>query len=181
MEFTLGVYDPGKQGEAMRRFVTIVAGVLTAALLFSAPARAQSVSPDAMAAAKELVEAAKTTEQFKTLLPLILQQLKPAIVQNRPAVERDYDQAMPLIVESANQQLGKLAEAIAIIYANNFTADELRQVTAFFNTPAGAKFREKTGVIAQQSMAMGQKFGEQLMQDVQTRMKDELRKRGHKI
>ena len=36
-------------------------------------------------------------------------------------------------------------------------------------------------MIAQQSMAMGQKFGEELMNDLQTRMKDELRKRGHKI
>jgi hypothetical protein len=169
------------KGDAMRHLVTIAAGFLTAALLLAAPARAQSVSPDTMAAAKELVEASKTTESFKTLLPMLMQQLKPVVVQNRPAVEKDFDQIVPRMIESANEQVGKFAEGVAVIYASNFTADELRQVTAFYRTTAGQKLLQQMPVIAQQSMAMGQKFAEQLMNDLQTRMKDELRKRGHKI
>ncbi len=165
----------------MRRLVTIAAAVLTAALLFAAPARAQSVSPEAMAAARELVAAAKTADQFKMLLPLISQQLKPAIAQGRAAVERDYDQLMPLVMEAANAQAGKLVDEIAEIYARNFTVDELRQVTAFYRSQAGQKFLANMPVIAQQSMAAGQKFGQKLMQDLQSRMTEELRKRGHKI
>jgi hypothetical protein len=165
----------------MRYLMTIAAGLLTAVLLCAAPARSQSVSPDAMAAAKELVEASKTTESFKTLLPMMMQQIKPVVVQKRPAVEKDFDQIMPLMIEAANEQVGKFAEAIAVIWASNFTGDELRQVSAFYRTPAGQKFLQQMPVIAQQSMAMGQKFGESLMNDLQGRMKDELRKRGHKI
>ncbi|HKY87934.1 MAG TPA: DUF2059 domain-containing protein [Pseudorhodoplanes sp.] len=165
----------------MRHWVTIAAGFLTAALLLAAQARAQSPSPDAMAAAKELVEASKTTDAFKTLLPMMMQQIKPVVVQKRPAVEKDFDQIVPLMIEAANEQVGKFAEGIAVIWASNFTADELRQVSAFYRTPAGQKFLQQMPVIAQQSMAMGQKFGESLMNDLQGRMKDELRKRGHKI
>ena len=165
----------------MRHLVTIAAGMLTAVFVSVAPAYPQSAPPEAMAAARELVEAARTIDQFKTLLPLISQQLKPAIVQGRPAVERDYDKLMPLVLEAANAQVGQFADAIAAIYASNFSADELRQVTAFYRTPTGRKFLEKTGVIAQQSMVMGQKFGQQLMQDLEARLKDELRKRGHNI
>lgn len=165
----------------MRHLVTIATGILTAIFVSAGAAYSQAAPPDAIAAARELVEASKTTDQFKTLMPLIMQQLKPVVVQGRPAVERDYDKILPLMMEMANQQVGQFADAVATIYASNFTADELRQVTAFYRTPAGEKFREKTGVIAQQSMAAGQKFGEQLMQDLQTRMKEELRKRGHKI
>lgn len=165
----------------MRHLVTIAAGMLTAVLVSIGAAYPQSAPPDAIAAAKELVVAARTIDQFKTLLPLITQQMKPAIVQGRPAVERDYDKIMPLVLEAANAQVGQFADAIADIYASNFTADELRQVTAFYRAPAGQKFLEKTGVIAQQSMAMGQKFGQQLMQDLDARVKEELRKRGHNI
>ncbi len=165
----------------MRHLVTIAAGMLTAVFVSVAPAYPQSAPPEAMAAARELVEAARTIDQFKTLLPLISQQLKPAIVQGRPAVERDYDKIMPLVLEAANAQVSQFADAIAAIYASNFSADELRQVTAFYRTPTGRKFLEKTGVIAQQSMALGQKFGQQLMQDLESRLKDELRKRGHNI
>jgi len=31
----------------------------------------------------------RAADYFKTILPAIVQQLKPAIVQNRPQVERD--------------------------------------------------------------------------------------------
>lgn len=169
----------------MRHLMTIATTVLAVVFLSVGAAHSQSPAPapapDALAAAKELVEASKTADQFKTLMPLIMQQLKPMVVQNRPAVEKDYDKIAPVMMEMANERVGQFTEAVAVIYATNFTADELRQVTAFFRTPAGEKFREKTGVIAQESMMMGQKFGEQLMQDVQTRIKDELRKRGHKI
>jgi len=165
----------------MRHLGTMAAGIVTAVFVSVAPAYPQSASPDAMAAARELVEAARTTDQFKTLLPLISQQMKTVIVQGRPAVERDYDKIIPMVLEAANQQMGKFADAVAAIYAGNFTADELRQVTAFYRTPTGQKFLEKTGVIAQQSMAMGQKFGQQLVQDLEGRMKEELRKRGHNI
>ena len=165
----------------MRHLATIAAGILAAALFCATPARTQSASPESMAAAKELVEASKTTDAFKTLLPMMMQQIKPVVVQKRPAVEKDFDMVMPLVIEAANEQVGKFAEAIAIIYANNFTAEELRQVIAFYRLPAGQKFLQQMPVIAQQSMAMGQKFGESLMNDLQGRMKDELRKRGHKI
>ena len=127
------------KGEAMRHFVTAAAGVLTAIVLCAAPARSQSVSPDAMAAAKELVEVSKTTDNFKTLLPLILQQIKPVVVQKRPAVEKDFDLVVPLVIEAANEQVGKFADAVAVIYASNFTADELRQVIAFYRLAGRAE------------------------------------------
>lgn len=165
----------------MTRLKTIAASLLAAAFLTAGPAWPQAASPDALAAAKELVVAARTADQFKTVLPLIMQQMKPLIVKGRPAVEKDYDSIMPVLVETMNQQMGGFIEDVATVYAANFTAEELRQVTAFYRTPAGQKFLEKMPVIAQQSMAAGQKFGQKITQDMEARIKDELRKRGHKI
>lgn len=159
---------------------TVAAGLL-AAMLVSQPIQAQASSPDTLAAARELVEAARTTEQFRTLLPLIVQQMKPAIVQGRPEVERDYDKIMPLLMEAANQQVAGLADEVAGIYARNFAVDELRELTAFFRTPTGRKFLDITPVIAQESMSMGQKFGQRVARELQTRIREELRKRGHNI
>jgi len=165
----------------MRHFVIAAAGILTAALLFAAPARSQSASPDALAAAKELVIASKAAEGFKSVLPLIVQQMKPSIVKGKAAVEKDFDAVTPPLLEAATQQMGKFVDEIAAVYAANFSADELRQVTAFYQTPAGQKFLEKMPVIAQESMMTGQKLGQQITQDLETRIKEELRKRGHKV
>jgi hypothetical protein len=169
------------EGDAMRHLVTFAAGFLTAALLFAVPALSQSVSPEAMTTAKELVVASGAADKFKAILPLLSQQLKPAIVQGRPEVERDYDKIMPLVIEAFNERIERILVAIAEIYARNFTIDEMRQVSAFYRTPIGQKLLEKTAVIAQQSMVVGNKFGQEIAQDLQTRMMEELRKRGHNI
>jgi hypothetical protein len=75
----------------------------------------------------------------------------------------------------------KLLEDIAAIYARNFTADELRQVTGFYRQPVGQKFLDKMPAIMQDSMGVGQKFGQAIAAELQKRVIEKLRKRGHKI
>jgi hypothetical protein len=144
-------------------------------------AQAQSPSPEAQAAAKELVETMRAIDQMKLIMPMILQQLKPAIAQGRPEVERDYDLALPLVLDAMGVRLGELVDAIAAVYATNFSVDELRQVTGFYRTPVGQKFLEKLPAITQQSLAIGQTFGQQLASDLRERMVEQLRKKGHNI
>ena len=165
----------------MTRLSAVFIALFFSGAVFLGPAAAQSTSPEALAAAKELVIAARSGDQLKTLLPMIMQQLKPVIVQGRAEVERDYNKIMPVILEVFLQQSGRMIDEIAVIYARNFTADEMRQVTAFYRTPVGQKFLEKLPLVMQESMAVGQKFGQQLVQDMRTRMMEELRKRGHNI
>lgn len=165
----------------MRRLIGIALAAALAVMVASAPAEAQDPSPGAMAAAKELIEASRAAEKFSSVLPLIMQQLKPMIAQGRPQVERDLDIMMPMMMDLAQQQLGKVSDDLAKIYVSNFSVDEMRQLTAFYRSPVGQKFFEKYPVIIQQSMAVGQKLGEALMKELQSRMIEELRKRGHNI
>ena len=158
----------------MRHLATIAAGILTAVLFCAAPARAQSASPDAMAAAKELVEASKTTDGFKTLLPMIMQQIKPVVVQKRPAVEKDFDQIVPLMIEAANEQVGKFAEAVAVIWASNFTADELRQVIRVLSHAGRTEISRADAGDRAAKHGHGPEIRRKLMNDLQARMKDEL-------
>jgi uncharacterized protein len=157
---------------------------LIAALVFffAAPvARAQSPSPEALAAAKELVSTMNLVAQFKAMMPTIMKTLKPAIVQGRSDVDRDYDAMTPILLEGFQARLGELSEAVAIIYSSNFSADDLRALTAFYKTPTGQKFLQMTPVVMQQTMAAGQKFGQSVAADMQTRMIEELRKKGHPL
>jgi hypothetical protein len=167
------------------RRVSIAVAVFVLALMAGRPAAAQSQppasSPDTLEAARELVAASHAAEQLKTLLPLFMQQLKPAIVQGRPEIARDYDVVMPRLIESMTARSDAFAAGIAEIYARTFTPDELRQVTAFYHSPVGQKFLEKMPAIAQESMAMGQKFGQEVAGEMRDRMIEELRKRGHNI
>jgi hypothetical protein len=82
----------------------IIAAVAALALLAVNPAaRAQTVpqatpmpSPEAVAAAYELMTVMKPEDRFKAVVLSVMQNLKPAVVQGRPEVEKRYDAMMPV-------------------------------------------------------------------------------------
>jgi hypothetical protein len=66
-----------------------------------------------------------------------------------------------------------------VIYARNFTPDEIRDLAVFYRSPMGQKFIDKMPIVAKQSMEVGQAWGRRLAGELQSRIADELRKRGH--
>src|SRR5436309_4177603 len=122
--------------EPMSRRLLIIASML----LFSICASpAQTPSPDAMTAARSLVTTLKLSDQYKALLPVILLGLKPALTQDRPEIERDYNAMMPMIADAYTPYYKAMIDGIATVYANTFTVDELRQLEAFYRQPVGQK------------------------------------------
>ena len=164
-----------------KRPMLFAVSILAVTLLCGGPAATQTTPPDALAAAKELVVTMRAADQLKNLFPIIMQQLKPAIVQGRPQVEKDYDAIMPALVEGMLARSGELIDLMADVYARNFTAAEIRQISAFYRGPVGQKFLEKMPAITQESMSAGQKWGQTVAGEMRGRIIEELRKRGHNI
>lgn len=162
----------------MRRLAFVLA---FAAAVATAPVQAQSVPPEALAAARELVAAMKMTDQIKTVFPIMMQNLKPIITQNRPEVGKDYDAIMPMMIERALARTNELVDLMAATYARNFSVAELRDIAAFYRTPTGQKLLEKMPAVMQQAMTAGQQFAQTVVNDMQQRIIEELRKRGHNI
>ncbi len=158
-----------------------IACVLALALAWPGAAMAQPPAPEAMAAARELIAASDAAGQMKTLVPLIMRQMKPAIARGRQEIEKAYDEAMPLILEVMNSHIDEFIEAAALIYARNFTVDEMKQIAEFYRQPAGQKLLQKLPVVMQESMALGQRFGQVIADDLRDQMTRELRSRGHDI
>ena len=134
-----------------------------------------------MEAARRLVTTMKLADQYKALLPAILLGLKPALVQDRPELERDYEAMMPMIADAFTPYYISMEEGIATIYASNFTAAELREIEAFYRQPTGQKLLEKTPVISQQALAVGQEISRKAAEDLRQRISEALREKGHKL
>ena len=143
------------------------------------PAAAQNApSPAAVAAARELVDTMRLTDQFKAMLPNILQAVKPMVAQGRPEVQRDLETLTPVLLDGMTAGVGSLTDQMAEIYARNFTVGEMHDLTAFYRSPTGQKLLEKTPAITQQSLAVGQAWGQKIAGELQSRMTEELKKRG---
>jgi hypothetical protein len=165
----------------MRKHSWILIVWLTVGVFAAGPARPQTPSPDAVAAARELLVTLGGANQIKATILVVMKNLKPAIVQNRVEVERDFDAMLPLIVESFNTRMNEVIDQISVVYARTFTADELREAVAFYRGPTGQKIVQKLPALLQESMAVGQRFGQAIGNELRDRMIDELRKRGHNI
>jgi hypothetical protein len=160
-----------------RRFL-----VVACLLLFSASvSRAETPAPDAMEAARSLVTTMKLADQYKALLPAIMLSLRPALTQDRPEIERDYDAMMPAISDAFTPYYSAMVDGVATVYATNFTASELREIEAFYRQPVGQKMLEKLPVISQQALAVGQEIGRKAAEDLRQRLTEALRQKGHKL
>lgn len=162
----------------MTRRLLIIACMFLSSISVSA---AQTPSPDAMIAARSLVTTMKLADQYKALLPAILLGLKPALTQDRPEIERDYDAMMPMVADAFTPYYSAMVDGAATVYANNFTVAELREIEAFYRQPVGQKLLEKSPVIAQQSAQAGQDIGRKAADDLRTRLTEALRQKGHKL
>jgi hypothetical protein len=138
----------------------------------------QPPSPEALAAAKELVEIMHLNERFKILLPAIFQNLKPAIVQGRIEVGRKFDALVPMMMETFQQRAPEMVEAFTAVYARTFSVDELHAFIEFYKTPAGQKMLQKTPALSQELMTTGAKLGQSIGAEAEKRMIEELRKNG---
>jgi hypothetical protein len=156
----------------------MTAGVL---LCLTFGASAQAPSPDAMSAARSLVTTMKLGDQYKALLPVILLNLKPTLVQDRPEIERDYDAMTATIADIYTPFYNEMLEGAAAVYAANFTTDEMRQMEAFFRQSAGQKLIEKWPAMVQQTAQIGQDVGRKAAEELRLRLTDALRQKGHKL
>ena len=94
-------------------------------------------------------------------------------------MERAFDAALPKMAEAYAPYYAAMIDAAAIIYANNFTLGELREIEAFYSRPAGRKLLERTQAIAQQTTQVGQDTGRKATEALRARLAELLRQTAH--
>jgi hypothetical protein len=70
---------------------------------------------------------------------------------------------------------------IAALYAEKLTLEEIRELTRFYSSGVGAKFIAMLPELMQQSMLLGQRWGEAIGREIESEARQELKKRGINI
>jgi uncharacterized protein len=149
-------------------------------LLSIGPAPAQTPSPEAMSVARSLVTTLKLPERYKALLPAILLSIKPALTQDRPEIESDFEALKPRMAEAFTPHYNGMVDAIATVYAISFSLEELRELDAFYRRPVGQKLLEKWPAITQQSVQIGEDGSRKAAEDLRTSLTQLLRQKAQK-
>ncbi len=141
-------------------------------------AHAEAADADRLAAAKDLMEITGAAKQFDIVLPLIMQQIENAFVQLKPEHADVIKEIFKLASTKFSERKQEAFDQVAIVFAEAFTAGEIREIVAFYRTPVGAKLIKAQPEIAQKTLAIGQAWGRKIGQDIDQEVRRELKNCG---
>jgi hypothetical protein len=144
-------------------------------------ADAQQPSANAVAAAKELISVKGAAAIYDPVVPGVVEQARRVLLQANPTLGKDLNEvALKLRAEYAPRGAEILNE-VAKLYAARFTEQELKDALAFYKSPLGRKLLAEEPTVLDQSMKSAQSWADRLSQEVITRIRVEMKKRGHEI
>ena len=79
---------------------------------------------------------------------------------------------------AAPENMRQLTEHIARIYAEEFSAEEMRQLLAFYDTPVGRKLIARMPSIVMRSQQAGRAWGQQMARKAIERLRQKAKERG---
>lgn len=155
------------------------AGLVAAAFALSAsPVFAQSAAPDQLKAASEVIELSGAAASLKDIVPIFFDEARLTFTRTRPEIAKDLDEAIKVVTPEFEKRRDQLMTDIALIYAQRFTAQELAEIKTFYQTPTGKKLVENMPGILQESYQKTQLWSAKMSQDIVSRLRAEMKKRG---
>jgi len=149
--------------------------------LASPAAYAQQPSATAIASAKEIVAITGATALFNPLISGVVEQAKLLFLQQNPALSKDLNEISAKLRSDLSPRFQELVNEVAKNYATSFTEQELKDILAFYKTPAGAKLISDQSKVVDASLKFAQTWANTLSEQVIAKMRDELKKKGHAL
>jgi hypothetical protein len=160
-----------------RIFLGVVALVMTV-MVMAATARADDITPSHMAAALDAVRSAKASKDYDNVLPLLSERVQDEIIRRRPDL---YKQISDVVRQEALKLVGRRADLdddIARVWANSFTEDELKAITAFYKSPAGLKLANVGPQVVANSLQAVKGWSDKVNRELLDNSRQELKKQG---
>ncbi len=170
---------------------TLFRAIGLAALLAAAPASAQTAAPATQKAAeptaaqislgRDILVASGVSRSFGMAIPQFLDQIGTRVTQTRPDLIKDLNAVMEQIKPDFDKRVDALIDQGARAYATRFSEDELKQVAGFFKSATGIKYVESQPAILNDLFVSFQAWQQQLSGDMMTRVREEMKKKGHEL
>jgi hypothetical protein len=147
----------------------------------AAPARAQQPSANAIAMAKEIITLKGSAAGYNVVGTGVIEQAKAVLLQTNPTLGKDLNEVAAKVRTDFAARLAEPLDDAAKLYAGAFTEPELKDILAFYKSPAGKKVIDQEGKIFETSMTNLDAWAGKFSEEVLSRMRVEMRKRGHEL
>lgn len=113
-------------------------------------ASAQEISASHLEAARAAISAIQATDQFDEILPSAARALKAELIQKDPHLEALITKTVDDKAIALASRRADLETEAARAYANTFSEDELKAITAFYTSEAGKKLLTEGPIVTRE-------------------------------
>jgi hypothetical protein len=117
------------------------------------------------ASLKTMLQAAGSEETFKVAIEQMFDMYKKQSANVPDSVWSGFES------EFLSTSIDQLVDMLAPVYQKHMTEADLKMIIQFYQTPTGKKYAEKTPLIMQESMQVGQQWGMKMGQVFQDKLK----------
>jgi hypothetical protein len=155
--------------------------VASAIVCLPAVTFAQEFSESHLDAAKRASSNAPISKDLDTVLPLLAQRVQTRLVSLRPDLHAEINETVQNVALELVVRRADLDDAIALAWARIFTEDELEEIAAFYDSPAGIKFVEVGPELGTTTLQTVDNWSSRVGEELLDRSREELKKQGHEL
>jgi hypothetical protein len=145
-----------------------------------APALKQC-SPAAKDAATEILKFKGAAQLYVNVIPNVVLRTKESLLASNLNLQKDLNEVAEVIAKSNAGKEKEIGEGMALVYCNEFSEQELKDLVAFYKSPLGQKLLASEPRAIQFSMAYVNQWAQQFAETVNAAFRAEMRKRGKQI
>jgi hypothetical protein len=168
----------------------MIAATLTLAAPFAAPAFAQtapapaaaaSIGPGHLQAARDVVVGSGIVRTFDAIPQQFAEEARQTFSTTRPEIMKDLNEVLKGLEGEFTTQRDEMVTTAARVFAVRLTESELKEIAAFFKSAAGKRYVEIQPEMLDDMFGEMQSWTQKLSDTIITRIRSEMKKRGHNI
>jgi uncharacterized protein len=142
------------------------------------PAAPAGPSPAAIAAADTILNTIGFKQQIAIVVPGMMQELETNVTRTRPEIRDSLRVTLKAIQPEFDETARQTYVQAESLLASEMSEQDITQVAAFFNSPAGKKYVQATPVFVQNLGDVTGAWREKLSTDILERARAEMKKKG---
>jgi uncharacterized protein len=139
------------------------------------------ISPSHVAIARAVVISSGLSRSFDSVVPELMGQLFANVTQTRPELANDLKAVLTQLQPEFQSETGALIDAAAQSVAGQIDEADLTRINAFFTSPAGKKYVDAQPEMLDHMMTSVHDLTQQMSQEMMSRVRQELQKRGKQL
>jgi hypothetical protein len=177
---------------ALRRPSAIAAALALMASAFAGPAVSQQAAtppaalnqnptPGQLSLARDLVISSGVARSFESLIPQYMDQIRNGLSSTRPEIVNDLNQVLAALKPEFEGQREEMLGIASRVYAQRLSEPDLKDSVAFFKSQAGQAYVAAQPQMLDDLFREMQGWTQRLSEFMVTRIRAEMKKKGHEI